>query len=137
MIDRDYLEQVFGSVEIEQLAGGPDGDAAADSRVDDAIALATDEANSRLSPRYSTPITNAPREVQEHVAHLARARLYPTSLPEYVAEQRTQARSYLDQAASGRREILGLTPRNRGRVSIYGKRGRRDRDMTRESLEGM
>lgn len=134
MIDRAHLEALFGAREIEQLSGGPAGNADADALVDDAIQRATEEAQSRLSIRYTVPIADPTVELMERVADLARARLYTTKRPDYVQERADDARSYLDSAARGRREIVGLTPRAQTNAGI-GLRGRADRTFTRESLD--
>ncbi|WP_019024058.1 MULTISPECIES: phage protein Gp36 family protein [unclassified Thioalkalivibrio] len=135
MIDRAYLEAAYTAREIEQLAGGPAGEAEADEAVAAAIARATAEVESRLASRYQTPVANPPDELRELCATLARARLYPASRPEYIDERAAEARKYLDDAGQARREIQGLTPRERtGRFA--GTRRRRDRTFTRETLSG-
>lgn len=133
MIDRAYLENLFGTHEIEQLAGGVD--AASDVRVQEAIARAKEEAESRLAPRYEIPVLTPTEELKERVADLTRARLYTTARPEYVDKRTDLARQYLDQAAQGRREIQGLTLKHRTAAGM-GTRSMADRVFTRDTMSG-
>ena len=134
MIDRAYLEGLFGTGEIQQLAGGTDP--ASDARVQEAIARAKDEAESRLAPRYEIPVPTPTEELKERVADLVRARLYVTARPEYVDQRADLARQYLDQAAQGRREIQGLTLKHRTAAGMA-TRTRRDRIFTQDTLRGI
>lgn len=133
LIDREGLERLYGEPEITQLAPA---DAAGEARLADAITRAQAEIDSRLGHRYQLPLP-ATTELVEAAGVLVRARLYIYDPPEWLTDEAAERRRYLDEAAQGKRTLLGLEPRTASpptATTVESLRGRRDRRMTREAL---
>jgi phage gp36-like protein len=119
-IDRQGLEQRFGTQEIAQLLdddrSGTEAPGEADS-LTRACEDATQLVDGYLATRYTLPLVSVPGLVVGWAADIARFRLWDEQAPEEVRRRYEDALAQLKQLAQG---LIGLPPGVEGAAPVSG-----------------
>ncbi|MEG2173619.1 MAG: DUF1320 domain-containing protein [Desulfovibrionaceae bacterium] len=102
----------FGLDEVQDLAGNPDG-TINEARVNDALARASDEADSYLACRYAVPLNPVPRVLVGYINSMARYHLCGNSYAqdaESVTRRYDAAIAWLKNVAKGLADIPSQQP---------------------------